>query len=98
MNSCHEEGVRDRNRANRSTGSTASIPGRFRSRTPSSDLLARGPKLHEQVKEKLHVWHGVLSWAGDALFMAFDEPDWQNRPSLYFPGSEDSISIGVQKD
>eukprot|EP00757_Euglenozoa_sp_SAG-D1_P026792 gene26792-biopygen17359 len=31
MNSCHEEGVRDRNRA----GSAASIPARFRSRTPS---------------------------------------------------------------
>eukprot|EP00757_Euglenozoa_sp_SAG-D1_P026645 gene26645-biopygen17063 len=42
MNSCHEEGVRDRNRAGieaadpaRRAGSAASIPARFRSRTPS---------------------------------------------------------------
>eukprot|EP00757_Euglenozoa_sp_SAG-D1_P009795 gene9795-biopygen2882 len=44
-NSCHEECVRDRNRAGiqaadpaRYTGSAASIPARFRSQTPSSSL------------------------------------------------------------
>eukprot|EP00757_Euglenozoa_sp_SAG-D1_P026491 gene26491-biopygen16649 len=39
MNSCHEEGVRDRiereSKWNRGAGSADLIPARFRSRTPS---------------------------------------------------------------
>eukprot|EP00757_Euglenozoa_sp_SAG-D1_P016409 gene16408-biopygen499 len=45
MNSCHEEGVRDRNRARTEAADpAASIPARFRSRTPSS-LNSDGVKL-----------------------------------------------------
>eukprot|EP00757_Euglenozoa_sp_SAG-D1_P020905 gene20905-biopygen7018 len=58
MNSCHEEGVHDRNRGieaadlTQSAGSAASIPGRFRSRTPSSG--------HEFIRNWTLLWRLLL--------------------------------------
>eukprot|EP00757_Euglenozoa_sp_SAG-D1_P015894 gene15894-biopygen4435 len=69
MNSCHEEGVRDWNRAGIEAADpalrAASIPARFRSRTPSS--LAEPPvskrsegrnqQLRESTQSQISVQH-----------------------------------------